>query len=1201
MCPDTRRLKPAINRASGGVDSMVRPLAAVYDMQIQQEGDWLKLGARLSCIITALIWLLLSCSTLIAQNATTGALTGTVTDVSGALVPTATIKVINDSTGEVRTSVSQSKGDYWILLLPAATYTIEVEREGFKTTVQPSVQIRVTETTRVDIQLQIGKVDEKMSVVSNGPIVRTESAALGNVVEEKFIDTLPLVTRNYTQILGLSPGVTMDVTNAGELGRGSEGSQGNTIGAKHVNGGMQYDNNFEINGVQVNDAFAIGVRFGGLDQSGGIPVPNPDTLQEFKVQTGQYDAEFGRNAGSNVQIITKQGGNEFHGTIFEFFRNEALNANDFFRKLVSQGRPELRENQFGFTFGGPLQRSKLLFFSSYQRTQQKNAVAAQCSAVVVLPPLTNDRSRAGLGSLFAGLHGALDEEGSGVSILSDGSNINPVALQLLQMKLSDGSYLIPTPQSIDPGLDFLQQGFSSFSQPCTFNEDQLMANVDYIRSANSTWHGRSFFANDDQITTFADSNVPTLAFPARSTYRNVSLAHTYIVTSKLLNQTTFGYNATDVRQNSSSLFSWSSVGVTVPQQGDTIPIFSIPGSINVGSTPPTQISQHSYNIKDTLALDRGTHSLRFGGDFTYSFIDLSRHTQFASLSFLSFPDFLLGMPGGDQKSKGNGTPFSNVASALNFTLLFDRRLRSRHGSLFAQDDYRAKRNLTINLGLRYEHIGDLVDGLGRISNFDINTADPDPPDRGSLRGFVVASNYSGGTLPDGVRKSGNNFGIKGRNQNVFAPRVGFAWNVWPTSNRLVVRGGYGIFYTQPPGFAFFFTVLSQPWSANQVNLGTFTPTISFQEPFIPPLPTPDSLPQFHPYSPSTGLTGAFTVDQDYRPGYKHQFSFNLQSQLASNAAMEVGYVGARAEHVIEVVNPNQASLASADAPVHGVTTNEFANIGQRVRILGFAPTGITLFRSEGASWYNALQASLKSRAAKRLQILASYTFSRTLSTAGANTEQAAEGSPVVGNQLDPGSRYGRSSFDRTHRLVISYLYQVPGGRRSGLANFVLNGWEIGGVTTVQSGRSLSITATNPNNVYGITNDLAQLSGTCARGRVVNPGSVSHKLNHYFNPECFTTKYPVVGSDDLATDFGNGMVGIASGPAQHNFDIVLVKRSALRWPSDSADCEFRTEFFNAFNTPQFSDPGTVYGAAGFGRITSLAVNPRIVQFALKFNF
>src|SRR5215470_10248323 len=1170
-------------------------------MQIRLAGGSWKLGGRLCCMIRALICLLLACNTLTAQNATTGALTGTITDISGALVSKATIQVINDTTGEVRSSVSQSKGDYWILLLPAATYTVEVSHEGFKTAVHPSVQIRVTETIRLDVQLQIGRIAEKMSIVSNGPAVQTESAALGNVVEERFIETLPLVTRNYTQILGLSTGVTMDVTNAGELGRGSGGSQGNTIGAKHVNGGMQYDNNFEMNGVQVNDAFATGVRFGGLDQSGGIPIPNPDTVQEFKVQTGQYDAEFGRNAGSNVQIITKQGGNEFHGTIFEFFRNEALNANDFFRKLASQGRPKLRQNQFGFTFGGPLQRNKLLFFSSYQRTQQKNAVAAQCSATVVLPPLTDDRSRAGLGSLFAGLHGALDGDKSGVGILPDGSNINPVALQLFEMKVPSGGYLIPTPQSVDPGLDFLQQGFSSFSQPCTFNEDQFMANADYMQSANSSWHVRSFFANDDQITTFADSNVPTLAFPARSTYRNVSLAHTYIVTSKLLNQTTFGYNATDVRQNSSSLFSWSSVGVTVPQQGDAVPIFSIPGSVNVGSTPPTQISQHSYNIKDTLALDRGTHSLRFGGDFTYSFIDLSRHSQFASLSFLGFPDFLLGIPGGDQKSAGNGTPFSNVASALNFTLLFDRRLRSWHGSLFAQDDYRVTRKLTINLGLRYEHIGDLVDRLGRISNFDINSADPDPPDKGSLRGFVVASNYPGGALPDGVRKSGNNFGIKGRNQNVLAPRVGFAWNVWPTSNRLVVRGGYGIFYTQPPGFAFFFTVLSQPWSANQVNLGTFTPTISFQEPFIPPLPTPDSLPQFHPYSPSTGFTGAFTVDQDYRPGYTQQFSFNLQSQLARNTAMEVGYVGARAEHVIEVVNPNQASLANANAPVHGVTTNEFANIGQRVRILGFAPTGITLFRSEGASWYNALQATLKSRAAKRFQILASYTFSRALSTAGANTEQAAEGSTVVGNQLDPRSRYGRSSFDRTHRLVVSYLYQLPTSGRSGLARFVLNGWEIGGVTAVQSGRSLSVTATNPNNVYGITNDLAQLSGTCSRGQIVNPGSVAHKLNHYFNSDCFTNAYPVVGTDGVATDFGNGIVGIASGPAQDNFDIVLVKRTALKWPNDLADCEFKTEFFNAFNTPQFSDPATVYGVAGFGRITSLSVNPRIVQLALKLNF
>jgi len=246
---------------------------------------------------------------LLAQNASTGAMAGIVTETTGAVLPSTHITVTNESTRVSRSAVTRSDGSYTVPLLPPGTYTVSSIHKDFKTTVYDGIEIRLAETTRFDIQMPLGQVREQVSAAGIAPIVQTESATLGHLVGESTIEALPLVTRNYTQILGLSPGVNVDVTNAAELGRGSGGSQGDTTGAKHVNGGMQYDNNFEMNGVQVNDAFGAGVRFGGVDGSGGVPVPNPDTIQQFKVQTGQYDAEFGRNAGSNVQIITKGGSN----------------------------------------------------------------------------------------------------------------------------------------------------------------------------------------------------------------------------------------------------------------------------------------------------------------------------------------------------------------------------------------------------------------------------------------------------------------------------------------------------------------------------------------------------------------------------------------------------------------------------------------------------------------------------------------------------------------------------------------------------------------------------------------------------------------------------------------------------------------------------------------------------------------------------
>ena len=318
-----------------------------------------------------------------AQSAGTGALSGIVTDASGSSVAGARVKVTSQSSGEVRTVSTGPAGTYTVPALLPGAFRVDVTKEGFRTSTIPSVQIVVTETNTLNISLEVGQVAEKVIVEAQVSQLQTESSTLGRVTTSQQVESLPLAVRNYTQIIGLNPGVSAEITNAGELGRGGGGNnQDPTVS----NGNWASDNNFEMNGVGVND----------IQQSGhfsaGVAIPNPDTIQEFKVQTGQYDASYGRNAGASVDVVTKGGTNEYHGAAWEYFRNNDMNANTFFGNSHSQPRPILKQNQFGGDFDGPIKKDKLQFFTSYQGTRQKNGLDPNCSSTIQEAPLTNDRS-----------------------------------------------------------------------------------------------------------------------------------------------------------------------------------------------------------------------------------------------------------------------------------------------------------------------------------------------------------------------------------------------------------------------------------------------------------------------------------------------------------------------------------------------------------------------------------------------------------------------------------------------------------------------------------------------------------------------------------------------------------------------------------------------------------------------------------------
>jgi Carboxypeptidase regulatory-like domain/TonB dependent receptor/TonB-dependent Receptor Plug Domain len=1133
---------------------------------------------RLGALITLVISMAITGQ---AQTANTGALTGTVADQSGAAIPNVNIVVTNPSNGSVRTVATDSAGVYRVSLLPPGSYSVQATAAGFKEAVRSDLSIAVTEITTLNLQLSVGTNAETVTVSAQPQMVQTDSNALGRVADERTVKSLPLAARNFTQIIGLSPGVNIGLTDATQLGPGNGGMTNLTNEDLSVNGARASDNNFEMDGVPANDSI------GRSTQSGGIAIPNPDSIAEFKVVTGQYDASYGHNGGANVDVITKSGTNEFHGDLFEFFRNEDLNANNYFFNKLGVPRGILRQNQFGGTIGGPILKNKLLFFGSYQGTRQSNGVTSGCSSSFVGAPLTNDRSAAALGAIYGGQHGA---EG-GVSIAANGSNINPVALAFLNLKLPSGGYVFPTPQQIVGG-----QGEYAFSTPCSYSDNQFLTNVDYVQSSRSSFSGKFFWSNGISTQQIVNAKVPGSPLTEDPQFRNLSLTHSYIFSPSILNQAEFGYHHIHVNMANASSFTFPQIGSQVIPQSQNDAFIQV-GQEAAGSYENSLQETGAITVQDTLTYNRGPHSVRFGAGFTRSDITLNLRLS-SIMEFLSFPDLLLGL-----SSAQNGSLYSNVYLSLDIPGLPGRDWLNWNTWAYVQDDIKVTPRFTANLGVRYEHIGFFADQSGRSSSFDFNLADPTPPATGSQAGYVLAANYNAAVpIPQGSIKVGNNSAIYGDNQETISPRVGFAWQVLPNSSLVVLRGGYGIYQSEYLATTALHGTTAPPFAVERELAGPSNATASLAAPFGQLL-TPGDFPQFPAYTPTSLLNFGFN-SPNTRPPFTQEYSLNVQSQLAHDYLLEVGYVGARGIHLIEAQYLDQANLASASNPIRGQTTNTVANLPMRLPYQGFEPNSTYRVQSTGTSWYDSAQVSLTKRFSHGLQFLASYTYGRLFDTSGGNTALVFDGMVPPGNQNDPKARYGPSPSIRPHRLVISYVYNLPKVAPSGFAAQILNNWSLSGATTFQSGHPLSIWGTNARNVYGISGteeDLGELAPGCTRYQLKVPGAVDRKLGGFFNRSCIGS-YPVVGDDGIATGFGNMKPGVINGPAQANFDVSFAKEIPMNLFGRESAWLFRAEFFNLFNTPSFGDPdiNTADGAS-FGTISSTLGNPRIVQFALKYNF
>lgn len=1105
-----------------------------------------------------------------AQSTTSALLTGRISDPSKAVISEAKVTVVNTDTNIRYESLTDKVGSYYVANLPPGMYRIEVEKLGFKTVTKPGIILHVQDALEINFEMALGSASESITVQGGAPLVQTESAALGKVTSDEQIVSLPLANRNFTQILALSPGVTVGLPDAGELGKNNQNVSANGAGTTY--------NSFQFNGIDANNISENSAS--GYGPEVGLAVPAPDTIQEFKVQTGLYDANSGRGAGANIDIVSKSGTNQFHGDLWEFLRNDAFNANDFFLNRNGQSRPVLKQNQFGLTFGGPIRKNKTFFFLAYQGTIQRNGVSPSLSLQSsLLPSLTNDRSAATLGEQFGGQTGFF----GGTAVAPDGSNINPVALALLNFKFSNGRYAIPTPQvTLPSGL-----GEYTYSAPAHYQENQYTLNIDHTLTSKNQLSGRFFFSAAPQTTTFAlyGANLP--GWGQNESDKNLMFvaSDTHTFSSKLINVARFGFVRFHGARTINEPITNSDVGITSPTGLPGIPSIAVNGLFKIGTpqTPEFVESTNMFDAQDTLFLVVGKHALRMGAEAKRDQLNvfLPYETR-GYLSFLSFADFLLGESGSQ-----NGTGISNIYSTSIYSGLFNAAERYIDFSSFFQDDYKISPRLTLNLGLRYDFFGPPSEIDGRLPTFDPRFADPEPPSEGTLTGLVLPSNYTG-SLPAGVVLSDTS-GLYNRSFRNFEPRFGFAYRLADTP-AVVLRGGYGMYYARPSGQYALQVVGGSPFSIGVSRGGADNAQATFQVPVNPSVPPSSSFPMFLPRYQDSSYTYA-GIERNLKTPYTQQYSLNLQYEFTPNFLWEIGYVGSRSTHLPSYIAYNQALLASPQNPVHGVTTNTVENLAQRLPILGAGSYSVECRTRLNAN-YNSLQTSVERRLSHGLTFLASYTFSKKLSyTTGPSNYDSLEMGTLTGDQTNPRQAYGLDSFDRKHRFVSNFVYQPPDfshGPRP--VRSILSNWRFSGVVVFQSGLPITVTDSNAGTIY--SPEAFPVEAECTGLSPATSGSVQSRLNGYINPAAFTDA-PAIGD---GTGFGNCGVGILRGPNQRNLDFSLQRDFPIR---ERTKLEFRTEFFNLTNTPNFDLPESDRASgSSFGVISSTVSNPRIIQFALK---
>lgn len=1142
--------------------------------------------------------ILLVVPSLFAQTQTTGRIAGTVKDQRGALIVGAKVTVTNQANCEERTATTDAAGNYAFTFLAPGINRVRIAAKGFYVFNAERVTVSITETTFLNAVLTVaGIVVDPIIVSTDSPLIKTDSPTMGGTFRARMVSDLPVSTRNFTQLLGLVPGAATYLADNTVVGRSTQNVS--------VNGARVSQNNFQLNGVDANAGLSFGRE---------IPNPALETIAELKVQTSLFDATFGRSGGGNVQIVTMSGTNEFHGAVYGYFRGTALTSNNPFLKSAGLPRPVLERSVYGGMLGGALRKNRAFFFVAYQGTRERNGASRlnSISSNILIGtgtiPLTDDRSENGLINRF------------GVGL------IHPVALRLLNFRLTNGQFLIPTPQV---GSRYSGSAISRF------REEQFNANLDYRFTQNNSLSMKLFFADAPQtLARNGIINVAGFANEQLNTNALLSIQDLHSFSPNIGNEARIGFNLLSYENFQQFPILDDAIGIMRANSNaypglPNIRIAQGAGGIILGAGGLLESSGSTItsSFTDTISITRGAHFIRAGGEIrNYRFnINLPNQTR-GNIQFQNFQNFLTGATG----------------QAVLSTGITDRALRATDYVGFVQDDWKISPRLTLTLGLRYELDMPPYDTRGRMSTFDPALyvprllADGDRPIGPPIGGIVQAGNAIAQYDLAEVDNVGKRV-VKSIDPNNFAPRFGFAYSPFK-SNRIVVRGGYGIFYSRASFNYLVNSMFSPPFYFTEIEFSS-----DFSNPF-PAVPAQNEFPALR-----LGQTlFARFFDRNMRTPYIQQFNLGAQYELSSNSVLEVAYVGSRGINLFRQVNINQARLASANSPIFNVvldrdiTTNTPSDAQLRAPFLGVGHFGtFTLDQTTAQSTYHSLQASLTRRLARGLQFLASYTWSKSIDNASGtgggsgttgltNTSASFDSDIFVGDQLDNRANRGLSNFDRKHRFVLSFLWElpVPGFlRRTKFRRTLFSGWQASGIVTAMSGLPIDIIDSEGGTFY-----LGPIGGAGRPNWVpgVSPTS-SIPPGYYFNPYAFARPYVQAGdiipssggwaaAAVRGTDFGNVGRNVLRGPRQFNTDLSVGKRFRI---DDAKNIEFRAEFFNLFNTVNFANPisnlaavvqtagaGSINqntgriepGRAGdFGRIISTSNNPRLIQLALKYSF
>ena len=758
-------------------------------------------------------------------------------------------------------------------------------------------------------------------------------------------------------------------------------------------------------------------------------------------------------------------------------------------------------------------------------------------------------------------------------------------------------------------------GYSTFSIPAQFKEDQAIGNIDYLISSKETLGLRYIFDYDPATEPFDCSPcLPGSGGRYITGNHNAIVKLTSLVSSNIVNDLHLSYFYIRASTNTLNPLTAQAAGITQVNTWQPVgPVITFTGLSNIGSSAVDgdKSPEHIFEWADQLSWTHGRHTIRTGYVGQRILWPLDGYSGArGSLTYQTFPDFLLG-----ESAAQNGSSFSNVyASGSGVTPPggFLHPLRVNYMGAFVQDDIKINTRLTLNLGLRWEYDGLAYDVNGNWAEpwLSLLRTVPVPPASGTFVGETVPNNFPG-TPPDGVFRRPNDVHPKGAPLHDFAPRVGFAWQPLSDTGKFVVRGGYGWFYDRIHGNLDTLSQNGPPLNAGSAaGSGAANALATNATPFFPVFQ-----PGFPSYlrTPTSKLSSDF-LDEAIVPPLVQNYNLNIEYAFQSSMTLAVGYVGSRGERLQTAQQVNEPILATASQPVNCatpvtgcVTTNTAANAAMRVPILGYNATGLLDFGNEGDSNYHSLQVVLRKHFAKGLQFQASYTFSRAMSdvTGLGGTTQTTGGNVDSNDPNNRAQQYGPADFNRPQRFVINYYYDFPAYHANrGLAGRLLSGWAWSGVTTVQSGLPITLTDSRGGAVYGFTgSSRAEICPNMTYANLVTPGGTEARLNNYFNLSAICP-VPVIGAINGvggATGYGNIGRGILLGPGQFNFDTAIVKAFKVGGIHEDANLQFRSEFFNIFNHAQFSNPATNVAATSVGVISTTSVAARIIQFALRYSF